>query len=42
MSIISLLTRGKKRVLLLAEPFAYNKAIKENKTNNRQTWIKYL
>lgn len=33
------LTRAKQKCMLLAEPSAYNKAIKTNKTTSRQTWM---
>jgi len=40
--LYTMLTRGKEKVLLLAEPYAYKKAVSEDKGNNRQTWMKFL
>jgi exodeoxyribonuclease V alpha subunit len=36
------ITRAKKRCLLLAEPKAYKMCIETNKSQNRQTWLKYF
>jgi exodeoxyribonuclease V alpha subunit len=36
------ITRAKKRCLLLAEPKAYQMCIETNKSQSRQTWLKYL
>jgi len=38
--LYTLITRGKERVLLLAEPFAYNQALKEENAGIRKTWMK--
>lgn len=36
------ITRAKKRCLLLAEPSAYKRCIDNNKSIERQTWLKYF
>lgn len=36
------MTRGKKRVLVVAEPFAFSKAIENNETIERNTWTKFF
>lgn len=36
------ITRAKKKCMLLAEPSAYSRAIKVNKTTNRQTWMSLI
>jgi exodeoxyribonuclease V alpha subunit len=38
--LYTLLTRAKKRALLLAEPSAFQKCIRTNHNTSRQTWIK--
>jgi exodeoxyribonuclease V alpha subunit len=38
--LYTLITRGKEKVLLLAEPFAYNQALKEENAGIRKTWMK--
>ena len=40
--LYTLLTRAKKKALLLAEPSAFIKCIKNNKSITRQTWLKEL
>ena len=40
--LYTMLSRGKEKVLLLAEPYAYKKAVNEDKGNNRQTWMEFL
>jgi exodeoxyribonuclease V alpha subunit len=40
--LYTMLTRGIKRVLLLFEPFAFNKCINENKITNRNTWTQFF
>lgn len=40
--LYTLLTRGKERVLLLAEPYAYDRSIQEDKTGTRNTWMQEI
>jgi len=40
--LYTMITRARSRCLLLAEPYAYKRCLKENKSINRQTWIKEL
>lgn len=37
-ALYTMLTRGKEKVLLLAEPFAYDRAIFEDHSGSRKTW----
>lgn len=36
------ITRAKKKSLLIAEPSAFNRCLKENKTKTRQTWLSIM
>ena len=36
------ITRAKKKSLLIAEPTAFNRCLKENKTKTRQTWLSIM
>ena len=40
--LYTMITRASNRFLLLAEPYAYRRCLKENKSINRRTWIKEL
>lgn len=40
--LYTILTRAKKKCLLLAEPSAYRRAIRTNHTTSRQTWLSLL
>jgi exodeoxyribonuclease V alpha subunit len=41
-ALYTMLTRGKEKVLLLAEPYAFDRAIYEDHSGSRNTWTQYF